>query len=133
MRNQIVVALAVAAVIILFLAFWLKPIGEGEYRDSPNGQWTAHVSALSRGTLLGSRQQYVELSIERRADGVMVWRQELPYTSTDKTPDYGDRSTRFITWASDSTQFSVSTINGAMMTVPITVITSAQQVGAAKR
>lgn len=110
----------------LFWAFWLLPAGSGEYRDSPDGLWRAHVSGLSRGTVLGSRRRYVELSIERLGDGSTMWRQQIQHTSADTVPAYGDRSARFISWSADSSQFTVGTTNGATLTVPVTVAKNAQ-------
>ncbi|MGN6553336.1 MAG: hypothetical protein ACTHLW_06405 [Verrucomicrobiota bacterium] len=133
MRNRILIAVAVTGVAVLFWAFWLLPSGEGEYRDSPDGLWRAHVSGLSRGTLLGSRRRYVELSIERLTDGATMWRQQILHTSADTVPAYGDRSARFISWSPDSLQFTVGTTNGATLTVPLTVAKNAQQDGAANR
>jgi hypothetical protein len=130
-RNRILIALAFVGVVVLFWAFWLLPTGEGEYRDSPDGLCRVHVSGLSRGTLLVSRRRYVELSIERLADGSTMWRQQIPHTSADTVPAYGDRSARFISWSADSSQFTVSTTNGATLTVPVTVGKNAQPDGAA--
>jgi len=130
-RNRILIAVAILGVAVVFWAFWLLPTGEGEYRDSPDGLWRAHVSGLSRGTPLGSRRRYVELSIERLADGSTIWRQKIPHTSADSLPAYGDRSARFISWSADSSQFTVVTTNGTTLTVPVTVAKNAQPDGAA--
>ena len=125
-RNRIFTVISVVGICVLFWAFWLLPRGEGEYRDSPDGLWRGHVSRLSRGTLLGSRRRYVELSVERLADGFTIWRQQIPFTSVDTVPAYGRRDSRFISWSTDSSQFVVSTTNGAMLTVPITVARKGQ-------
>jgi hypothetical protein len=130
-RNRVLIAVGVIIAATAFWAFWLLPVGEGEYRDSPDGLWRAHVSAMSRGTLLGTRRQYVELSIERLVDGSTMWRREIPHTSADSVPPYGDRSARFISWSPDSTRFSVSTTNGATATLPVTAVKSAQPGGPA--
>ena len=132
-RNRVLIAVAPIGIAVVLWAFWLQPTGAGEYRDSPDGLWRAHVFGLSRGTFLGSRHRYVELRIERLADGSTMWRQQLPHTSADTVPSYGDRSRRFISWAADSSQFTVGTTNGAAVTVPVAVAGIAQPDGAANR
>jgi hypothetical protein len=132
-RNQVLIALGMIILGTLFWAFWQLPAGAGEYRDSPDGLWRAHVFGLSRGTLLGSRRRYIELSLERLRDGSTMWRQQIQHTSADTVPDYGDRSARFISWSADSSQLTVGTTNGATLTVPVTVAKNAQPDGAANR
>lgn len=125
-RNRIIIVAGVLVVGTAFGTFWLLPAGAGEWCDSPDGIWRAHVSGLTRGTLSGSRRMYVELRIERLVDHSTMWRLEIPHTSADAVPAYGDRNARFISWSPDSLQFTVSTTNGAKMTVPVINLTSAQ-------
>jgi hypothetical protein len=131
-RNRILIAVSLLVVATLFWLVWMLPRGEGEYRDSPNGLWRAHASALSEGTLLLSRHRYIELKIERLADGVTVWRQRIPHISADTVPAYGDRGARSISWSPDSSQFSAGTTNGSTMTVPVPVAKDAQPGAASK-
>jgi hypothetical protein len=132
MLKRVLIVVLVLVVAAFGWAFWLLPMGQGEYRDSPDGLWRAHVSANSRGTLLLSRQRYVELRIERLADGSTTWRQEMPHTDADSVPDYGDRSARFVWWSPDSAQFTVLITNNATVTIPLTVLPAAQLTGPAK-
>lgn len=119
MSSRMLVAVVAVGFAALFWSWWLLPSGEGEYRDSADGQWRAQVSTLSRGTVLGSRRHYLEVSVERLPDHFMVWRKEIPHAPTDTVPAYGDRGARFISWATNSSQFTVTTTNGAMLVVPL--------------
>jgi hypothetical protein len=107
------VALTLAVVIWL----WTRPNGPGEYRTSPDGKWTAHASNLSRGTIRGDRISYLEIRLVNASSGVQLARHEVRYGRHDQAPDYGDRSQTFITWATNSTHFTVGTTNGATLVV----------------
>jgi hypothetical protein len=61
-RQKLLLGLLIAMG-VLFMSEWVwtRPDGVGEYRESPDGRWTAHVSELSRGTIWGGRRLYLEL------------------------------------------------------------------------
>ena len=111
--------------LVLSLSVWLwtRPNGVGEYDASPDGRWTAHVSNLSRGTLTGSRYTYLEIRVVESATGLILTRRELPYGPNDRVPDYSDRSQRFITWATNSNQFTVAITNGASVAIAVSTKT----------
>lgn len=111
--------MAVALTLAVALWLWTRPNGPGEYRTSPDGKWTAHASNLSRGTIGGDRVYYLEVRLVNASSGFQLAKHELPYNSTDKTLDYGDRSQAFITWATNSSQFTVGTTNGATLVVKV--------------
>jgi hypothetical protein len=109
----------VILVLSVSLWLWTRPNGVGEYDQSPDGRWTAHVSSMSHGTLSGRRRTYVEMRIVDSATGVTVARQEFQHSLTDQVPAYGDRSQTFIQWATNSSAFTVAITNGSSVTLAV--------------
>jgi hypothetical protein len=105
--------IAFAAVLIGLFALvcgaWFVPVGMGEYRESPDGLFTAHVSNVIRGTWT-SRIREVRIRVIRN-DGLVLIDQRLRCGPNDTIPDYSDRSQRFIQWNEESTVVTVRTIN----------------------
>jgi hypothetical protein len=112
-RGSCLVFVAGLAVIGLLVVgglaalFWFSPAGTGEYRPSPDGAWTAHVSSFTRGTWSLEREHYIELKLVRALSNETVWRREHAVTPDDEVPPYGSRERRFISWADDSRSFEV--------------------------
>jgi hypothetical protein len=67
-RTVIRLAVVVAALLVVLPAalaawLWFAPSGSGEFRNSPDGRFTAHASNMSVGTLTGGRDHYIEVRI----------------------------------------------------------------------
>ena len=93
--------------VLVAAGVWFVPYGVGEYADSPDGRYRAHVSSLNRGNWSGRRIDYVRITIEDTATDTTVWRVERIMLAGESAPDYGNRSTQFITWSPDSRMISV--------------------------
>lgn len=106
-RSRPIVILVVAAIVLVAGWGWFSPSGTGEYADSPDGRYTAHASNLRRGTWLHGRVSYIELKVVEQSTGNTVWRAERYLPNEVRTPEFGDRSKKFIVWARDSRSVSV--------------------------
>lgn len=104
----------------LSLRFWFKsPLGTGEYRESPDGRYTAHASNMSDGTLGGNRPEYIKISVEETSSSRDIWRIVLNYTGGVDRPEYGMRGIKFILWADDSTSVTVPVFDGQKLVLPV--------------
>lgn len=104
------------------LAFYLAPIGTGEYRTSPDGSYCARATTyIQRRLFLQSREyqayQIVAGSCEQ-GNGEVIWRAEYDPLSRPLL-DYGSREGQFITWlpASDQAVFMLDT--NRTLTIPV--------------
>ena len=101
----------IAGSVGLFVAaavwMWFGSVGTGEFRTSPDGRFIAHVSNLSTGTWAGDREHYIEVRVEEAGSGREVWRVVRSLPAGAAVPDYGDRATRFLVWADDSSAVTV--------------------------
>ena len=97
---------------------WFVPSGTGEFLTSPDGRFTARASNLSRGTLTGRRDRYVQVQVSENASGRELWRvvRRPPGTSV---PGYGNRDERFITWAGDSSSVTVPLGSGRRLVLEV--------------
>jgi hypothetical protein len=110
----IIVALAVlllAAAGYRFLQVLPDPMGGGQYKESPNKQFTAHASSLTDRSFFGGERRYYEFTIEagprqrvRRlvidepAEGMIGWRDEgtIQWAADGSTVTYSFRGTQLI-------------------------------------
>jgi hypothetical protein len=110
----IIVALAVlllAAAGYRFLQVLPYPMGGGQYKESPNKQFTAHASSLTDRSFFGGERRYYEFTIEagprqrvRRlvidepAEGMIGWRDEgtIQWAADGSTVTYSFRGTQLI-------------------------------------
>jgi hypothetical protein len=118
--------LGVAAVLVILLVVtaisigtvWFGEGGTGETRESPDGRYEASAMNLSRGTIGGTRKEWVEIRVMERGSRREVWkvtRQPPPGTA----PDYGMRGVKFVEWAADSSAVTVDIGGGQKLTFPV--------------
>ena len=110
LRLVVVVVGLFSAVVLAWL--WFVPSGSGEFRVSPDGRFTAHASNLSRGSLTGGRDQYLQVWVTENGAGrngfeQEVWRVVRRHPSGTDVPVFETRDERFITWAPDSSSVAV--------------------------
>ena len=127
--RQVLVRLIVATIaitaIIVAAVIWRLPFGVGEYRESPDGQWTASLDSLNRGTFVG-RERYLSLTVRcMKADRPAI-RRVVPCEDGDVVPDYGDRSKSHIVWAPDLRQVTFTIANGQCVVVSVWEGTNAE-------
>ena len=87
------------------------PIGGGQYKESPNKQFTAHASSLTDRSFFGGERRYYEFTIEsgprqrvRRLvideppEGMVGWRDDgsIQWAADDSTVTYSFRGTQLI-------------------------------------
>jgi hypothetical protein len=106
--SRLIVILIVSAIAFIAGWGWFSPSGTGEYLDSPDGRYTAHVSNLSHGTWLLERVNYIEIKIVEKSSDRTVWKAERLALRNEVQPTFGDRSKKFIVWTPDSRSVSIS-------------------------
>jgi hypothetical protein len=74
---------------------------------------------MSRGKLLGGREQYIELRVVEVATGREVWRVVYCHPPEAEVPDYCLRGVRFVTWAADSSAVTIPIAGGREMTFAV--------------
>lgn len=100
------VVLVTAVVLAIAAWVWFSSSGVGEYADSPDGRFTAHVSSLRRGTWFHGSVDYIEVILEDSATGKPIWIVQRYLQPGEVPMQYGDRSKKFIKWSPDSKSFS---------------------------
>jgi len=113
------VALAVVLLIALAGWAWFAPSGAGEFRHSPDGQFTAHAMNMSAGTLTGGWDHYNEVRVVEEGSGREVWRLVRRYPPGADVPDYRSRAGRLITWATDSSSVAVPIGGGQQLVLAV--------------
>ena len=94
-----------------FLQVLPYPMGGGQYKESPNKQFTAHASSLTDRSFFGGEWRYYEFTIEtgprqivRRLvineppEGMIGWRDEgtIQWAADNSTVTYSFRGTQLI-------------------------------------
>jgi hypothetical protein len=105
-------------VVVIALSIRSDDISTGETRESPDGRFEASAMNVSRGTVQGTRDEWVKLRVTERGTGREVWRvkrQPPPGTA----PDYGMRGIKFVEWAADSSAVTVDIDGGRKLTFPV--------------
>jgi hypothetical protein len=109
---------AVLVTSVLAGLLWFTETGSGEVRRSPDGRFDAHANNMSRGTLWGTREEWVDIRVTEQATGREVWRvRRNPAPGT--APDYGMRGARSVEWAADSSAVTVDIDGGQKLTFPV--------------
>ncbi|CAN5872304.1 hypothetical protein BH24DEI2_BH24DEI2_15010 [soil metagenome] len=118
-RLQLV-ATGFGALLAVALAWlWFVPSGSGEFQVSPDARFTAHASNLSRGTLTGGRNQYVQVWVTENGSGREVWRVVRRPPAGTEVPVFENRDERFITWAADSSSVAVPLDGGHRLALEV--------------
>ena len=114
MTRRTVYRLVATTAVVAFLliltvlsSLWFGPSGTGEFRNSPNGRYTAHASNMSTGTLTGGRDWFIEITVVEESSGREVWRIVRRHQAEAEVPEYGNRAGRYVTWAPDSSTVTV--------------------------
>jgi hypothetical protein len=116
MKNKVII-FAVLTVLLLgaagyrFLQVLPYPMGGGQYKESPNKQFTAHASSLTDRSFFGGERRYYEFTIEagprgsiRRLvideppEGMIEWRDEgtIQWAADGSAVTYYFRGTQLI-------------------------------------
>ena len=118
--SKVAIAAVSIGAIIFVANLWFGPSGTGEWKNSPDGRFTAHAGNMSRGTVFAGRVRYIELSVVENTTGHEVWRVRVQHAGDAKVPDYGDRSQEpFIRWARDSTSVTIPVEGDRQVTLPM--------------
>lgn len=110
--------LGTLTVVVTALSMWFGDTKSGETRESPDGRFGASAMNVSRGTIRGTRDEWLEIRVTERGTGREVWhvkRQPLSGTA----PDYGMRGIKFVEWAEDSSAVTVDIGSGQKLTFPV--------------
>lgn len=97
---------------------WFGDTGSGESRRSPDGSFDAQANNMSRGTIWGTREEWVDIRVTELGTGREVWRVRRTHTP-GTVPDYGMRGVRFVEWATDSSAVTVDIGGGQKLTFPV--------------
>ena len=119
MSRRTVVRLAVVLSLAVVSWLWSIPTGTGEFRDSPDGRYTAHAMNMSARTLLGGWERYIEMRVTEASSGAEVWRVVHRHPAGADVPDYGLRGMQFITWAADSSAVTVPVAGGRELVLAV--------------
>jgi len=107
-------------ILFLILSIWFGATGGGEYKDSPSGKYTAHLTLYTQRTVTRGKIQYVQIKVEEKGQGEVVWEMTYHPPPGSSLHIYGDRSREFIRWEMDSSavHFPLDT-NGTEIIVPM--------------
>lgn len=108
--------LLIGIVLLFASGLWRMPIGVGEYRLSPDGEWQAEVFDIHQGTFTG-RKRYLKLDVRRARDRVVVARLRMPIENSDAVPDYTRRDKRYIDWKEGSSAVTFKVTNNRTVTL----------------
>ena len=111
--------LAIVLVVALGFWFWFQPSGIGEYGHSPDGRFEAHAMNMTRPTLGGGQEQWIEIWVIEVVTGREVWRVVHRHPPGADVPSYGARGAKFIEWAPDSSAVTIPVAGGQPMTLTI--------------
>lgn len=116
MKKKVIVILALPVILVLaaiyrFVQVLPYPMGGGQYKESPNKQFTAHASSLTDRYFFGGERRYYEFTIEaglrqrvRRlvidepSEGMIGWRDEgaIQWAADSSAVTYSFRGTQLI-------------------------------------
>jgi hypothetical protein len=116
-----VIAIVVFAVLLplaagyRFLQVLPYPMGEGQYKESPDKRFTAQASSLVDRRYFGGERRYYEFTIEAGN------RQRVRRIVIDEPPEgmMGWRSDGAISWAADGSAVTFS-FKGTLLTLSVT-------------
>jgi hypothetical protein len=120
MRKCVWITILCLSILLVSLTgvLWFGPSGTGEYKESPDGRYTAHAAKMTRGTWLDGRREYLELEVIESSTQRVLWQVEY-HPQPGDAPDYGDRSQRFITWTADSSSVRFPIGSDEQITLPV--------------
>ena len=122
-RTRVRIVLAVVGAILVgtfIVATQFSASGTGEYKASPDGKYTAHLSGMRDRSLFSGTRHYVEIKIEENATGRLVWTAEYEPPAGTVLIDYADRSRQFIQWDPSSRQVDLPLDpNGTVVSIPV--------------
>ncbi len=120
-RRWVIFAFAGFAVTFMavVIGLWSMPIGSGEHRHSPDQRFKAEACNMHRGTLLGDRDRYIEISVTEVDTGRNVWHVVYRTPIGLQVPHYGARGVRFVTWAADSSAVTIPVAGEKQITFPV--------------
>jgi hypothetical protein len=108
-KKCIIIYLVLVAVLLIaagyrFLQMLPYPMGGGQYKESPDKQFTAHASSLTDRSFFGGERNYYEFIIEAGP------RQRVRRLVIDEPPEgmIGWRDEGTIQWAEDSSTVTFS-------------------------
>ncbi len=90
-RFRLIVVFVCIAILLFATWCWFLPVGEGEYADSPDGQYTASAGNCTRGTWLRGRISFIEIQIIEKSSGSVVWKSERYLRPNEVPPEFYNR------------------------------------------
>jgi hypothetical protein len=117
-----IIVIAILVLVVFFCGWlWFAPSGEGEYGDSPNARVRAHMSILSRGTIFGTRIEYLEVRVVDSIGGETILTADYYEFPGAERPNFSNRHTRSIAWAPDSSSVTFQLGGKHQVTFPIPI------------